>query len=455
MASENRGAQGKPSRKGPPKGKKFQQRSGSASGVRPARPAHGGEGGGRPAKPYRGGEGSDRPAKPYRGEGSDRPAKPYRSEGSDRPAKPYRSGEGSDRPAKPYRGGDGARKSGPKGGKPYSRERDRDGEGSPRRRDRDQDAPVARRSRDQDGSKRHNGYRERAIVAPPPGYMNRPGQVQAIAADQQDSDDNDLIYGRHSVLAALESDRNLNRIWIISKLRYDPRFHTLLLQAKSNGAVIDEVEPRRLDQLTHGENHQGIAAQVAPYEYLELAELIEKARAVTEQPVIVAADSITDPHNLGAIIRTAEALGAQGIVIPQRRSAGITSTVMKVATGALETFPVARVVNLTRALEDLKSAGFWIYGTAAESSQPVSTVKFTGPIVIVIGSEGEGLGLLTQRCCDALVSIPLRGKTPSLNASVAAGMVLYEIFRQRHSNILSLGTLQSGVQQSITKLETF
>jgi len=126
-----------------------------------------------------------------------------------------------------------------------------------------------------------------------------------------------------------------------------------------------------------------------------------------------------------------------------------------VAAGALENFPVARVVNLPCALEDLKSAGFWIYGTAVESSQPVSTVKFSGPIVIVIGSEGEGLSLLTQRCCDALVSIPLRGKTPSLNASVAAGMVLYEIFRQRHRNILSLGTLQPGVQQSITKLEAF
>jgi 23S rRNA (guanosine2251-2'-O)-methyltransferase len=240
-----------------------------------------------------------------------------------------------------------------------------------------------------------------------------------------------LIYGRHPVLAALEGDRNLNRVWITSRLRYDPRFHTLLLQAKANGTVIDEVEPQRLDQLTQRANHQGVAAQVAPYNYVELADLIAKAKAATDQPVIVVADSITDPHNLGAIIRTAEALGGQGLVIPQRRAVGVTSTVLKVAAGALETFPVARVVNLSRALEDLKTAGFWIYGTAADSSEPLHTIQFSGATVLVVGSEGEGLGLLTQRVCDKLISIPLAGKTPSLNASVATGMALYEIYRQR------------------------
>lgn len=249
----------------------------------------------------------------------------------------------------------------------------------------------------------------------------------------------DLIYGRHSVLAALEGQRYLNRIWITPRLRYDARFHSLLSAAKANGTVVDEADHRRLDQVTHGANHQGIAAQVAPYEYVELGDLIQRAKATTEHPVLVAADSITDPHNLGAIIRTAEALGAQGLLIPQRRAVGITSTVAKVAAGALETFPVSRVVNLTRALEELKEAGFWIYGTAASASQPVDTVRFDGPVVLVIGAEGEGLSLLTQRCCDALVSIPLQGNTPSLNASVAAGMVLYEIYRQRRSHTLRLG----------------
>jgi 23S rRNA (guanosine2251-2'-O)-methyltransferase len=255
------------------------------------------------------------------------------------------------------------------------------------------------------------------------------------------TEDSDLIYGRHPVLSALENQRELNRIWVTPRLRYDPRFHHLILQAKDNGTVIDEVEPKRLDQITNGANHQGIAAQIAPYSYIELSDLIEQTKLITD-PVIVVADGITDPHNLGAIIRTAEAIGAQGLVIPQRRASGITSTVVKVAAGALENFTVARVVNLSRALEELKEAGFWIYGTAATGSEPLHTVKFSGPIVLVIGSEGEGLSMLTQRSCDVLVSIPLLGKTPSLNASVAAGMALYEIYRQRSLNTLYLDKLK-------------
>jgi 23S rRNA (guanosine2251-2'-O)-methyltransferase len=282
-------------------------------------------------------------------------------------------------------------------------------------------------------------------------------QVSVNPEVQQESfsetEDTDLLYGRHTVVAALENGRNLNRVWITPRLRYDPRFHTLLSEAKANGTVIDEVELHRLNQLTNGANHQGVAAQVAPYAYLDLADLIEKAKTASEQPVLVVADSVTDPHNLGAIIRTAEALGAQGMVIPQRRAVGITSTVMKVAAGALETFLVARVVNLSRALEALKAAGFWIYGTTAEGSQPIHTTEFNGAIALVIGAEGEGLSLLTQKACDALVSIPLQGKTPSLNASVAAGMALYEIYRQRWSHTLYLGTLKKEMQHSIKKFE--
>jgi 23S rRNA (guanosine2251-2'-O)-methyltransferase len=263
-------------------------------------------------------------------------------------------------------------------------------------------------------------------------------QTPSVTAPEEDSD---LIYGRYPVLAALENQRQLNRVWITPQLRYDPRFHSLLGQAKASGAVIDEVEPRRLSQITEGANHQGVAAQVAPYSYLDLGELIERAKATAEQPVIIACDGITDPHNLGAIVRTAEALGAQGMIIPQRRAVGVTSTVMKVAAGALETFPIARVVNLSRALEELKEAGFWIYGTVAEAGKLLHTVELKGAIVLVIGSEGDGLSLLTQRCCDVLVSVPLQGKTPSLNASVAAAMTLYETYRQRWSNLLYLDTL--------------
>ncbi|MBW4634064.1 MAG: 23S rRNA (guanosine(2251)-2'-O)-methyltransferase RlmB [Iphinoe sp. HA4291-MV1] len=261
------------------------------------------------------------------------------------------------------------------------------------------------------------------------------------SASSQRSEDIDLIYGRHSVLSALENERRLNRIWITSRLRYDHRFHSLILRAKENGTIIDEVEPKRLDQITEQANHQGVAAQIAPYAYIDLDELIAGAKSVSD-PVIVVADGITDPHNLGAIIRTAEALGTQGMVIPQRRASGITSTVMKVAAGALENFPVVRAVNLQRALEELKAAGFWIYGTAAEASEPMHNVNFNGPIVLVVGSEGEGLSILTQRHCDFLVSIPLQGKTPSLNTSVAAGMALYEIYRHRWKNTLHLDKLQ-------------
>lgn len=262
-----------------------------------------------------------------------------------------------------------------------------------------------------------------------------------VTATTDTSEETDLIYGRHPVLAALENQRQLNRVWILPQLRYDPRFHSLLLQAKANGTIIDEVEPRRLSQITEGANHQGVAAQIAPYPYQDLADLIKNAKSTAEQPVLLVCDGINDPHNLGAIIRTAEALGAQGLIIPQRRAVGVTSTVVKVAAGALETFPIARVVNLSRALEDLKAAGFWIYGMAAGNGKLLHTVKFTGPIVLVVGSEGSGLSLLTQRCCDVLVSIPLQGKTPSLNASVATAMTLYETYRQRWSNILYLDTL--------------
>jgi 23S rRNA (guanosine2251-2'-O)-methyltransferase len=279
-------------------------------------------------------------------------------------------------------------------------------------------------------------------------YRNKYSQpaVSERHSEQQD-EDVDMIYGRHPVLTALENKRHLNRIWITTRLRYDSRFHSLIIQAKENGTVIDEVEPRRLDQLTSQANHQGIAAQVAPYDYTDFNDLVTKALEGNDAPVIVVADGITDPQNLGAIIRTSEAIGARGLIIPQRRSAGITSTVMKVAAGAIEHFAVARVVNLSRALEDLKEAGFWIYGTATNGSVPLHTADFgnrkdpnkkLSPIVIVIGSEGEGLSMLTQRCCDVLVSIPLAGKTPSLNASVAAGMALYEIYRQRWENTLHL-----------------
>lgn len=246
----------------------------------------------------------------------------------------------------------------------------------------------------------------------------------------QPKEEIDLTYGRHAVLAALKGDRQINRIWVTDKLLAHGQFYPLIKEAKANGTVVDEVDPRRLSQLTQGGNHQGIAAQIAPYSYWDLSTLIESAKQ-TPEPVIVIADGIEDPHNLGAIIRTAEALGVRGLIVPQRRAVGVTSSVMKVAAGALENLAIARVVNLNQAIAKLKEAGFWIYGTTADTDTMLHETNFSGAVGLVIGSEGKGLSQLTEKNCDQLVAIPLKGTTPSLNASVAAAIALYEVFRQR------------------------
>ena len=366
--------------------------------------------------------------KPVRSRGDrSKPVSRYQEESFSPEVKPVRGRGDRTKPASGYKNDTDT---------DYRKKRTFDKPGKPPfgRRDSAKSAPAYSRDENERSNKRD--YIKRKIENP----VSFDQDVLEPAGTVSEQD-NDMIYGRHPVLAALENQRQINRIWLLTKLRYDPQFHSLILQAKANGTVIDEVEARRLSQITNGGNHQGIAAQVSPYDYIELTDLIEQAKAVSEQPVILVADSISDPHNLGAIIRTAEAVGAQGLVIPQRRAAGVTSTVMKVGAGALETFPVARVVNLSRALEELKAAGFWIYGTVANSGKLLHTVEFTGPIVLVIGSEGEGLGLLTQKACDFLISIPLQGKTPSLNASVAAAMSLYEVYRQRWSNRLQIHSL--------------
>lgn len=243
----------------------------------------------------------------------------------------------------------------------------------------------------------------------------------------------DLIYGCYPVLAALENKQQLNRLYLNAKILHDRRFEALIAEAKANGTVIDVVDNKRLDQLTNRANHQGIVAKIAPYDYIELEDLISQAKSETENPVIIIADGINDPHNLGAIIRTAEAFSMQGLIIPQRRAVGVTSTVMKVAAGALAYFPVARVVNLNQAIASLQAAGFWIYGTIMEGKSLHQT-KFEGAIGLVIGSEEKGISPSTAKACDFLISIPMTGKTPSLNASVASAICLYEIRRQLTMN---------------------
>ena len=263
---------------------------------------------------------------------------------------------------------------------------------------------------------------------------NLPLQIDGNSSPLSRTESPDLIYGRHTVLTVLNSDRQINRVWLTPKLRQDRRFYQLLRSAKSQGTVIDEVSNQRLDSLVKGANHQGVVAQVAPYHYWELADLIIQAKQNSQSPIIAIADGIEDPQNLGAIIRTAEAMGVQGLIIPQRRAVGITSTVIKVSAGAIEHFPIARVVNLVQAIEKLKGAGFWIYGTAVESGKFLHTIDFSGAVGLVIGSEGKGLSRLTRSCCDELIAIPLVGTTPSLNASAAAAIAIYEVCRQQWLN---------------------
>ena len=259
-----------------------------------------------------------------------------------------------------------------------------------------------------------------APAAPPAGESERFGIEPSP----------DLVWGRHAALAALESGRPIHRIWCTPEMRFSPKFLQLLREAKSSGVLVEEVTWARLGQISGGAVHQGIVLQTAAAETLDLPSLIEGCRSLGEPPVLMAVDGLTDPHNLGAIVRSAEALGAHGLVLPQRRNAGLTGTVAKVAAGALENLPVARVVNLNRSLEALKDEGYRVIGLAGEGSVTLEEADLDGPLVVVTGSEGEGLSMLTRRTCDQLVRIPLRGATPSLNASVATALLLYEIARR-------------------------
>jgi 23S rRNA (guanosine2251-2'-O)-methyltransferase len=231
-------------------------------------------------------------------------------------------------------------------------------------------------------------------------------------------------------LAVLEAGRPVHRIWCTPEMRFSPRFLQLLRDAKASGVLVEEVTWARLGQISGGAVHQGIVLQPAAAETLDLPTLIDACRQLGESPLLIAVDGLTDPQNLGAIVRSAEALGAHGMVLPQRRNAGLTGSVAKVAAGALEHLPVARVVNLNRSLDALKEEGYRVVGLAAEGSLSLEEVDLDGPLVIVTGSEGDGLSMLTRRTCDQLVRIPLRGATPSLNASVATALLLYEVARR-------------------------
>ena len=236
-----------------------------------------------------------------------------------------------------------------------------------------------------------------------------------------------LIVGRNAVREALRAGRDMEKL-LVSRGEATGSLREILALAREKGVVVQEVDRRRLDEMA--ENHQGVAALASMYAYSTLEEILALAREKGEPPFLVVLDGITDPHNLGAIVRTAECMGAHGVILPERRAVGLTPAAMKAAAGALEWIKVARVTNLTRALETLKAQNVWTYATDMDG-EDYRRVNFSGGCALVIGAEGQGVSRLVRETCDQVVSIPLKGHIDSPNASVAAGVILAEIARQR------------------------
>lgn len=239
----------------------------------------------------------------------------------------------------------------------------------------------------------------------------------------------DKIIGRNPVLEAIKAGRSIDKI-LIKKGKYEGSIIPVVKKAKEAGIIIQETERSKLDAVAEGGNHQGVIAYVSAYEYVSAEDILNKAREKGEAPFVIICDKITDPHNLGAIIRTANCVGAHGVIIPKRGSAGLNSAAVKTSAGAVEYTGVAKVTNISDTIEKLKKEGLWI-AAADMDGQPMYEVDLKGALGIVIGSEGEGISRLVKEKCDFIVSIPMRGEINSLNASVAAGVVMYEALRQR------------------------
>lgn len=241
---------------------------------------------------------------------------------------------------------------------------------------------------------------------------------------------NEILSGKNPVLEALRSGREMNKVWIAEGVK-KAGIAELLQLAKEAGLIVQFVPKNKIDQLTDGATHQGIAASVAAYKYAELDDLFESAASRNEDPFFLILDELEDPHNLGSIIRTADATGVHGVIIPRRRAVGLTAIVAKTSTGAIEHIPVVRVGNLAQTVEDLKKRGVWIAGTDAKGSADYRHMDAKLPLAIIIGSEGKGMSRLLKEKCDFLYNMPMVGKVTSLNASVAAAILMYEVLRNR------------------------
>lgn len=240
-----------------------------------------------------------------------------------------------------------------------------------------------------------------------------------------------IICGRNPVLEAVRSGREIDRLLVAHGVS-GGSVTAIIAKCKAKGILIKEISPQKLDYYCGGANHQGVAVMIASQEYATVEDILEFANASREKPFIIVCDEIEDPHNLGAIIRTAEACKVHGIIIPTRRSASLNATVAKSASGALEYMRVARVTNIANTIDNLKENGIWVFGADMDGSDYTKT-DFDTPCALVIGNEGKGIGTLTAKKCDAIVSLPMFGKINSLNASVAAGVLMYEVVRQRSS----------------------
>ncbi len=247
---------------------------------------------------------------------------------------------------------------------------------------------------------------------------------------QEEEINENQLEGRNALTEALKNGRTIDKVFIASG-ETDRALQRLAAQAKDAGAVVVPVDRRKLDAMSITRAHQGVIALAAAREYFTIDDILEEAANRGEAPLIVICDELTDPHNLGAIIRSAECAGAHGVIIPKRRSVGLTAVVAKASAGAVEYMKVAKVTNINSAIEELKEKGVWIFGTAAEGSIPMYKADLTIPAAIVIGSEGEGMSRLVQKNCDVTVHIPMKGNITSLNASAAASILLYEAVRQR------------------------
>lgn len=239
----------------------------------------------------------------------------------------------------------------------------------------------------------------------------------------------DIIYGRNPVIEALDSGHEINKMLILEGSR-DKTLQKVIDKAKEKKILIQYIDRKQLDKTADGENHQGVIAYVSPYHYVTVDELLDIAKSRNEEPLLIICDEITDPHNLGSLIRTANAVGAHGIIIPKRRSAAINQTVVKTSCGAVEYVSVARVTNITQTIKHLKTQGVWVVGTDMQG-ELYTGANLKGSLAIVIGNEGDGISRLVKESCDFMVTLPMKGEVSSLNASVAGGIILYEVLRQR------------------------